>query len=370
MSTSELDQLRDAVRDFLAARSAEKHVRAAVESDLGYDPGVYAQMAEQLGLQGLAIPAEHGGDGFGAQELAVVFEELGRALTPGPFFATIALGASALIASGDAAAQARYLPGIVAGTTTATVALAESDGVWSTDALQTRACIAEDGWTIRGEKWFVVDGAGADIVLVVAATDDGPSLFAAEGSATGLDRAEMRTLDFTRRLAHLTFAETPATLVGEAGDADRIIAEVVLHATAALAAEQVGGARACLEAATAYARDRVQFGRQIGSFQAIKHKCADIFVRVQLAAAAATEAAGALDGATDSETPELATAVAHAVCSEAFMFAAAENIQVHGGIGFTWEHPAHLYFRRAKSSQLLFGGPAMYYARVLTAAGV
>lgn len=372
ISLAELADLRQSVRDFLAAKSGEEQVRRLAEDDRGWDEAVWAQMADQLGLQSLALPTEHGGDGFGPVELGVVLEEMGRALLPSPFLSTVVLASTALIASGDEAAQGAHLPGIASGKTTATLAVAEADGQWRTDGLTTTATTTGTGtgWTLSGEKPLVLDGATADLLLVVAAADGKPTLFAVAGDDPGVTRTSLQVLDPTRRLARLSFADAAAVPVGAIGAAAPVVDRVLDVATAALAAEQVGGARACLEAATGYARERVQFGRAIGSFQAVKHKCADMFVRLQLAEAAATEAANALAGVEGAPEPGVASAVAHVVCSEAFMFVAAENIQVHGGIGFTWEHPAHLYYRRAKSSQLLFGGPAVYHERLLARLGV
>ena len=205
---------------------------------------------------------------------------------------------------------------------------------------------------------------------VVARTPAGPSLFSVNADAVGLTRTPLRTLDPTRKMAGLVFAGMPAALVGRDGGAEDVVEHVLDLTATALAAEQVGGAQACLDASAAYARERRQFGRAIGSFQAIKHKCADMFARVQLAKAAAAEAADAAAGRPEAPPLGVAAAVAHSVCSEAFVFAATENIQVHGGIGFTWEHPAHLYYRRAKASQLLLGGPAVYHERLLQRLGV
>ncbi|MCU1616278.1 MAG: putative acyl-CoA dehydrogenase [Frankiales bacterium] len=369
-SQAEREDLRASVRSFLATTSGEDQVRRLIGDERGWDESVWRRMADELGLLSLTLPPDHGGDGFGAPELQVVLEEQGRALLPSPYFSTVVLAATALAASGDEAAQATHLPAIGAGTTTATLAVAEADGSWRTDRPATTAVRAGSGWTLSGTKQLVVDGATADVVLVVAGTDAGPGLFAVAGDDPGLTRTPLRTLDPTRRIARLEFADAAAVPVGAPGAAGAVVDRVLDVATAALAAEQVGAARACLEAAVGYARERVQFGRAIGSFQAVKHKCADMFVRVQLADAAATEAAAALAGGEGLPDPGVAAAVAHVVCSEAFMFVAAENIQVHGGIGFTWEHPAHLYFRRAKSSQLLFGGPAAYHERLLARLGV
>jgi len=355
----ERDQLRAAVREFAARMAGQPEDK------------VWRQLTEQLGVTALAVPAGYGGDGFGFAELSVVLEELGRALTPGPFFGTVVLAGSALLCCGDEQARSRYLPGIATGQTTATLAVTEAAGRWSADGLTTLASQTDHGWTITGEKCFVIDGASAELLLVVAGTPDGAGLFAVEAAgAAGLSREPLTSLDPSRPLARITFAGVPAELIGEPGGATAVLEQVQTRATAALAAEQVGGIQACLEASTGYARERMQFGRPIGSFQAVKHKCADMYARGQLAAAAAAEAALAIDGAEGAPEAGLAAAVAHAVCSEAYMFVAAENIQVHGGIAFTWEHPAHRYFRRAKSSQLLFGGPGEYFERLLLRAGV
>ncbi|SHH61076.1 acyl-CoA dehydrogenase family protein [Streptomyces sp. 3214.6] len=366
---AELRELRAAVRDFMEAKSPEEAVRKLMESEPRFDAAVWAQAAHQLRLPGLTIPEEYGGDGFGLVELGVVMEEMGRALLCAPFFATVVLAAQALLASGDGEACARHLPGIADGRTTATLAVAEDDGTWDPALITVRALPGGDGgWKLSGRKCFVVDGTTADLVLVVARTVAGPSLFAVDRSATGLSAEPLRTLDATRAMARLTFDTVPATLVGTDGAGGRIMARVLDVASVALAAEQSGGARRCLEMSAEYARTRHQFGRPIGSFQAVKHKCADLLVQVELAEASSREAARL--AAEDAPDFPVAAVVAHACCSRAYMVAAMENIQVHGGIGFTWEHPAHLYFRRAKSSQLLFGGPAVYHERLLDRLGI
>jgi alkylation response protein AidB-like acyl-CoA dehydrogenase len=366
----DLDELREAVRDFLAAKSPESAVRAAMETERRYDPAVWEQMARQLRLPGLAIPDEYGGDGFGLTELGVVLEEMGAALLCSPFFATVVLAAQSLLASGDEAACARYLPGIAAGQTIATLAAAEGNASWDPAMVATRAqrVTGGGGWALTGEKRFVIDGASSDLVLVVARSTAGPALFAVERGVPGLRAEPMTTLDPTRGMAVLTLDQVPAALVGAEGQGGRLMSRVLDLATAALAAEQAGGARRCLEMSAGYARTRYQFGRPIGSFQAVKHKCADMLVRVELAEAAAREAARLADEGA-AEFP-VAAAAAHICCSQGYLFAATENIQVHGGTGFTWEHPAHLYFRRAKSAELLFGGPAVYHERLLDRLGI
>jgi alkylation response protein AidB-like acyl-CoA dehydrogenase len=365
---SELDELRSAIRGFLSVKSSEDAVRKLLDSTPRYDPQVWSQLADQLRLPALAIPEEYGGDGFGLFELGVVMEEMGRVLLCAPFFSTIVLGVQALLASGDGAACARYLPGIADGSTTAALAVAERDGSWDTDRVQTEAVRDGDGWRLTGDKYFVVDAMTADLVLVVARTGAGPGLFAVDRMAPGLSAEPMPTLDGTRALGRLTVRSTPATLVGAEGAAGDVLDRTLDIATVALAAEQAGGARRCLEMAAAYAVERHQFGRPIGSFQAVKHKCADMLVQVELAEATAREAARLADDHDPAFAAAAATA--HACCSRAYLFVAMENIQVHGGIGFTWEHPAHLYFRRAKSSQLMFGGPAVYLERLLDRLGI
>ncbi len=368
----ELDELRAAVREFLAAKSGESAVRAAM--DTGYDQAVWDQLARQLRLPGLALPSEYGGDGFGLTELEVVLEEMGAALACSPFFATVVLAAQALLASADEAACARYLPGIAAGRTIATLAAAEGHASWDPALVAARAERVKGdgegggGWRLSGMKSFVIDGAIADLVLVVARSTAGPGLFAVDRGAPGLRAEPMTTLDLTRPMAALTFDQVPAVLVGADGQAGRLMSRVLDLACVARAAEQAGGARRCLEMSAGYARTRFQFGRPIGSFQAVKHKCADMLVRVELAEATAREAARLADEAAAEFG--VAAATAHICCSQAYLFAAAENIQVHGGIGFTWEHPAHLYFRRAKSCELLFGGPAVYHERLLDRLGI
>ncbi|MBV9484875.1 MAG: acyl-CoA/acyl-ACP dehydrogenase [Frankiaceae bacterium] len=356
--SDEQEELRRSVRRFLADKSPSSEVRRLMATDEGYDPAVWTQMAEQLGLPGLAIPEELGGSGYTYVELAVVFEEAGAALLCSPLFATVGLAANALLSSDDDAAMKEYLPQIAAGELTATLAFTEDSGDWSAADTSTTATPAGDGWTLDGHKSFVVDGATAGLILVIANAPDGLSLFAVDRDAAGVERAALPTMDQTRKQARLTFAGTPARLIGTAGAGAGILARTSSLGCAALAAEATGGAQRCMDMAVDYAKARIQFGRPIGSFQAIKHKCSDMLVEVESARSAAYFAAS--EAADNS--PDLATAasLAKAYCTDAFFHTAAENIQVHGGIGFTWEHDAHLYFKRAKSSQLMLGDPASH----------
>ncbi|MEW1826792.1 acyl-CoA dehydrogenase family protein [Streptomyces sp. NPDC088196] len=362
--TEEQEQLRTTLRRFLADKAPSAAVRRAMDSDEGYDSRLWRQMADQLGLHGLALPEAYGGFGGGPVELGIVLEELGRVLLPSPYFATVALAGQALAASNDEAAKARWLPAIADGSTTATLALAEENGSWQLEDIETSA----GHGTVSGTKMFVVDGHTADLILVVARTDTGPALFAVDGDAPGVTRTRLETLDPTRRLARVDLEAAPARRVGPDGDASAYLRTVLDLVAVALAAEQVGGAQACLDAAVAYAKVRVQFGRPIGSFQAIKHKCADLLVQVEGARSAADHAA-AVAAEGSSELP-VSAALAAACCADAFTHAAKENIQIHGGIGYTWEHDAHLYLKRAKSSEQLFGGPATHRARLADLVGI
>lgn len=356
--SEEQEELRRIVRQFLETKSSEAAVREQMETEAGYDTAVWSQMAEQMGLQGLIVPEEFGGSGYSYVELIVVLEEMGRSLLCAPYFSTVVLAANTLIHSGDDAAKADLLPGIASGETIATLAFTEPNGRWDEAGIEATATAAGDGWTIDGTKMFVLDGHTADLVLVAARTGAGVSLFAVEGGAAGLTRTPLATMDQTRKQAKLEFAGTPARLIGTDGGGWAVLERVLDLAAVALAAEQVGGAQMCLDMSVEYAKVRVQFGRPIGSFQAIKHKCADMLLEVESAKSAAYYA-GWCAAELNDELPSVAS-LAKAYCSEAYFHAAAENIQIHGGIGFTWEHPAHLYFKRAKSSELLFGDPTYH----------
>jgi acyl-CoA dehydrogenase len=345
--SDEQEELRDSIRRFLSDRSPMASVRRVAETPDGLDRAVWDRMGAELGLQGLAIPEEYGGAGFGHVERSVAMEEMGRGLLPSPFLASAVLAADTLLALDDEAARRELLPGIAAGETIATVALA-GDGV------VTAARDAGDGWTLDGQRSFVLDGCAAGAILVEASADGEPAVFLVAGDAPGLCRRPLTTLDVTRRQARLELGRTPARRL-ESRDTAGALAHVLDLAAVALAAEQVGGLQRCLDMSVDYAKARAQFGRPIGSFQAVKHLCANMHVAMELARSAARYAAWAADEAPD-ELP-VAACVAQVECSEAFFQVAADTIQVHGGIGFTWEHDAHLYYRRAKASELLFGDP-------------
>jgi alkylation response protein AidB-like acyl-CoA dehydrogenase len=366
--TEEQDELRRTLRHFCESRSPSAEVRRLMQTTEGYSRSVWEQMASQLGLQGLVIPERHGGAGLGYVELAIALEEMGRTLFCAPYFATVALATNALLSAGDEDACAAYLPRVAAGETIATLALVEDSGRWDEGGVTLAAERSANGWTLDGHKSFVLDGATANLVLVAARGAAGLSLFAVEGDAQGLTRTPLPTLDQTRKLARLEFARTPARLVGAEGGAWPGLERTLDLAAIALAAEQLGGAQRCLEMSVDYAKVRYQFGRPIGSFQAIKHRCADMLLQVESARSAAHYAAWAV--AEDSAEVPVVASLSKATCADAYFFVAAENIQIHGGMGFTWDHDAHLYFKRAKSGQLLLGDTAYHREHLAQRIGV
>jgi alkylation response protein AidB-like acyl-CoA dehydrogenase len=367
--TPEQDDLRQTVRKFLDAKSDEQTVRRLMTSELGYDREVWAQLADQLGLAGLIVPETFNGAGLGFVDLAVVLEEMGRALLCAPYLSTAVLATNALLHCASPAAQSALLPGIASGQRIATLAFAEPHRGWDLAGVTMRAVREDDVWQLDGVKTYVLDGQSADVLLVVAKAGDGLSLFRVDADTDGLERTLLPTLDLTRKLAQLTFAATPAERIGTEGDLTHALDKVLELGVVALAAEQVGGAQRCLELSTEYAKTRLQFGRPIGSYQAIKHRCADMLVAVEFAKSAAYFAAFR---AADGDDAELAAAasMAKSYCSEAYFQAAADTIQIHGGMGFTWEHPAHLYFKRAKSSSLLFGDPLHHREKLAKRIGI
>ena len=380
----EQEELRRTVRQFLDKTSPETDVRRLMATERGYDADTWHRMADELGLLGMAIPEAYGGAGAGVTELGIVAQEMGRALFCGPFLSTAVLAAGALLASADAAAQRRWLPAIAAGELIATVALPGTlpgggAPAWEVAAREAGAreaaarpgtgphLEAAGGWVLDGIAGFVVDGHVADLILVPASAGEGTSLFAVRGAGPGLGRTLLPLFDPTRKYARLQFAATPATLIGPAGGAAPVLARVFDLGCVALACEQVGVAERALDMARDYGLLRMQFGRPIGSFQAIKHKLADVLLEVEAARSAAWFGLWAADARPD-QLPVVAS-IAQATCSAAAYLATAENMQVHGGIGYTWEHPAHLYFRRATTSRMWLGDPAGHHERLLSQLG-
>ena len=355
--TDEQEDLRGVLRDFLAQKSSSAMVRRAMDTELGYKPQVWRQLAEQLGVCGLAIAEEYGGVGRGPVELGIALEEGGRALLPGPFFSTVALAGQALVCSGDRSAQARWLPGIAAGTLTATLAVSEQNGSWALDDLTATVRNGKDNPVVSGTKMFVVDGDTAAMLLVVARDETGPGLYAVAGDAPGVTRRRLDVLDPTRRLARVEFDNAPAERVGPAGDSTKFLQRALDLCVVAVAAEQVGGAAACLDDAVAYAKARSAIRsahRVLPGNQA------------QMRRHAASRRVGAVGGLPRRGHRQRAGYPTSwrrqrrwraAYCAGTYTHSAKENIQIHGGIGYTWEHDAQLHLKRAKSSELLFGTP-------------
>lgn len=358
MSDSSQDQqaFRDAVQRFAKERSPMPRVRSVMEDRAGYDPAVWQGLTQELGVHALAIPEEYGGLGLGVADLAVALEELGYALTPSPFYSS-ACATAALIVAGSDSQRKTFLPRVADGELSGTVAVAEPRRGWGEDSV--RATYTGEGPTVtlNGVKSYVVDGMTADFFVVAARKEgtvgvDGIRLFLVQADAPGLTRQALRTMDMTRLQAEINLEGVPGEALGTGEAADQF-AVVAAHCALYLCADMVGGARRCLEMAVNYAKIRVQFGRVIGSFQAIKHKAADMLVATESAKAAVQLAADAAD--SGDEQFLLLAHVAKATCSDAYFRTAAENIQIHGGIGFTWEHDAHLFFKRAKSSEVMWG---------------
>ncbi|WP_406181505.1 acyl-CoA dehydrogenase family protein [Streptomyces canus] len=356
--SEEQEQLGRTVRAFLTHTSPETETRRLMETPEGYDRALWRRMGTELGLQGLAVPEEYGGAGCGPVEVGVVMEEMGRALLCAPFLSSAVLATTTLLRCADEEARKRLLPGLASGELVGTLALTEDSARWDASGVQLTARESNGRWLLTGHKTFVLDGATADVVLTVARTGDGIGVFWVDGDASGLTREPLPTMDPTRRQARLDYRDVPATRLRTHGDGWDLVSEVLDRAAVALAAEQVGVASRALDMAVEYAKVRQQFGRPIGSFQAVKHLLADVLLEVESARAAAHYALLASEN-EDPELPAVAS-LAKAFCSDACVQATEENIQVHGGIGFTWEHPAHLYLKRAKTSQLLFGDPAYH----------
>lgn len=360
--SEEQEELRSSVRRFLEDKSPSLVVRRWMESELGVDLATYTQLTSQLGLSSLAIPEAYGGAGFGFVELAVVLEELGRSLACVPYFSTVVLGAYSILLSQDEAAKVEHLAHIASGERRFALAIYEEDGDFDYQHCETRALWVGDSYRLTGSKSYVIDGDSATHLVVLARSETGLSLFTIPVDSPGLATSSLSTLDLTRRLANLDLNQVRAELLGAEGEAAEVVERILDIAVTALSLEMIGGSQRCLEMAVAYAKSRFQFGRAIGGFQAIKHKCADMLVEVEAAKSAAYAAAWSVG--QDLEELRILAPMAKAFCADAYFLVASENIQIHGGIGFTWENDAHLYFKRAKASQILFGD-SVYFRRVL-----
>lgn len=349
--------LRDAVADLLARRAPESEVRRLMAEESGHDPAVWAELAT-MGLLGLTIPEEFGGAGAGFAELAVVAERMGAALLCAPYLSTAVMTPYLLLALGDTEECAATLPRIAAGNLLTAVAFAESGDARPPEEPATTATPDGPDWSLTGELTFVLDAAIAERFYVLADSGSGSGIFAVERHSPGITVSALDTLDQTRKQGRLVLNATPGRLVGAPGDGHPSLRTALQQSAVALIAEQAGGALRTTDMAVDYARTRFQFGRAIGSFQAVKHMCVDMLLEAQSALSAARHVAAGFDAAAPDRFLDLA--LAQAYCSEAYVMTAATSIQVHGGIGFTWEHPAHLYLRRARTDAQIFGDPAWH----------
>lgn len=371
--TDEQEQFRATVRRFLNDKSPTTEVRRLMATTQGYDPEVWRQLSAELGLPGIAIPEQYGGAGFSLVELCIVTEELGRSLLCAPYFSSAVLCANAILNAGSEGQKADLLPTLATGEQRAALAITEPKGNWDPASIETKATPDGNSYRLDGAKSYVVDGHTADLLVVAARLPqtvgrEGLALFALEGNATGVDRRLLDAMDATRKIARVDFRGARANLLGDATAGAKAIERTLDQACIALANEMMGGAQALLDSAVNYAKMRVQFGRPIGSFQAIKHKLADMLLEVELAKSAAYYAAQAAV-INDPEWPALA-GLAKAAASESYLHTAIETIQLHGGIGFTWDNDTHLWFKRAKSSELFLGQPSYHRELLMQRWGV
>jgi alkylation response protein AidB-like acyl-CoA dehydrogenase len=341
--------LKDTARKFFAGESPIAAVRKSMETETAYDAALWTKLAEQ-GFTGIITPEEYGGMGLGKVELVLLIEEAGYALLPGPFFSTVALAETVVDACGSSEQKKKYLPRIASGQARATVALVEAAGSWDTDGLKLNAA----GGKLTGTKLFVTDAAIADFIVVIAR--DG--VFVVEAKAPGLHIEPMKGMDLARKIYSIEFKNTPAEMLGNPGG----LASALNVATAALCAEMTGGMQRTLELTVAYAKTRKQFGKPIGIFQAVQHLCADMYLETESSRSATYYAAWALE----ENVPDAAGAVSVAkmYVSDASRNVGNRGIQVHGGMGFTWENDIHLYYRRAKASETMLGDATFHRERI------
>lgn len=366
--TPEQDEFRTSLRRALEARSPTKEVRRLMATEQGFDREGWKKLNREMGLSAVHIPETYGGAGFGCGELGIVLEEMGRNLLCAPYFSTAVLATTAILNAGTEEQKKALLPGIAAGDVTATLAFSEDSGLNDAASVAMTATSSGGGYKLDGTKSFVLDGHTADLIVVLARKpgskeEDGLSFFTVDGDAAGLERRLLKTMDETRKLARLEFKDVQGKLLGTEGTAAAPFAKTLRQAIVCLANEMVGGADRLREDALAYVQMRMQFGRALASFQTMKHKAADMLVDVELAKSTAYYAAAALDE-DDTDVPMLAS-LAKAAASEAYLQTAIHAVQMHGGIGFTWDNDTHLWFKRAKSSEILFGDANLHREKMM-----
>jgi alkylation response protein AidB-like acyl-CoA dehydrogenase len=365
MQTEEIAALRETVEAVCQAAGGTQVVRTLPPDGPGYSEAVWRVLTDEIGLGGLGLPEEFGGLG-GLAELAVVAEILGAAMIPVPFLSSTVLSGQLLSRCGPAAAA--VLDRLAGGEVVASVLL-DADGRWNPRGLPIRADQDEQGWVLEGTANFVLDGPGARRLVVVAATPDGPAVFTLESTGAGVEIQAQATLDLARAQARVRLFQARATMLATGPDVAARVESAVDVALVVQSAEQLGGAQAALDLTVDYVRSRRQFGRAIGSFQAVKHRCADMLVLVETARSAVGRAVAAVDldsagpGGPGSGLAEAAS-VANAWCSQALVEVSASAVHLHGGMGFTWEHDAQLYFRRARADAALLGDPTFHRERL------
>ncbi len=354
--TEEQAQLRAAVRKFCADNFDEQSVRSLMESGPPYDPKAWERLGSELGVLGLSVPEADGGVGGTLVDQAVAVEELGASLACGPIFGTVFLAIPALVAATAGEARDGLLAELVEGRRTAAFVVPDRAGALGD------VTVTADGDALTGTVEGVVDAGAADELLIAARLSDGVALYAVAASTAGVQRTALATLDLTRPQATVELSGATGRLVAGPAEADRVIQHALHVGSALLAVEQVGAGQHLLDLSVEYAKSRLQFGRPIGSFQAVKHKLADLLVELEHARSTAYHAVWAL--ADGSDDPALAASIAQATASAALTKIAADTIQVHGGIGFTWEHQAHLYFKRATTDAALLGSAEQHRSRI------
>ena len=358
--------LRDTARKFLDSECPTTFVRKMMADETAHSTELWKKIA-QLGWLGIIVPEEYGGSGGNFLDLVVILEEMGKSLLPGPFFATVLLGSTAVLAGGSAAQKAALLPTVAAGNLLLTLAVAEPSGRYDAAGVTLAATSKGSDFVLSGEKLFVQDAHVADQLVVAARTgqgsspQDGITLFLVDAKAPGVRISQLKTVDMTRRQCHVAFQDVAVAgsqVLGEVGKGWPIVRRVLDQAMAGLCVEIVGTAQKALDIAVAYAKERVQFGKPIGSFQAVKHKCVDMMVQVENARSLTYYAAWTVD----ENVPEVGQAVpmAKAYCSDMAKTVTSEAIQVHGGIGFTWEHDMHLFYRRGLAAEAAFGSAPVH----------
>jgi alkylation response protein AidB-like acyl-CoA dehydrogenase len=372
LSADERNELAHSVRAACEKFASEERVRAVAyggrdDAQGGFDSELWNVLCNQVGVAAIAVPEDLGGAGYGASALGVVAHELGRVLAPVPFVASTVLATGLLLdLQGQDPDAEKRLSGLLEGRRTAAAAITGDGGLWRRTALTLTAAPGPDSLTVDGVVRHVLNGAAADDLVVVATAGE-PAVFLVDPCADGVVVETERVLDGTRPMATITFTGAPAIRLSGDGPVDDIIDIIVRNvdlALAVLSAEQVGACERVLEIACEYARTREQFDRPIGSFQAVKHMCADMLVGLEWARSASAAALESVDGGEMAGESDWRASMAKAVCSEALRDAAHANVQIHGGIGFTWEDSAHLYLRRARTDEVLFGGPGQHWDRL------